>query len=98
MTPEHISAWPGKMIDGRPHPTLWHMLNVGAVATCLMTHRSLTGSDARDQAAAFLVVLHDLGKFSASFRAMLRGQSYWAFGTGSTAIDCYAITTKCSAR
>ena len=77
MTPEQISAWPGKMIDWRPHPTLWHMLDVGAVATCLMTHRSLTGSDARDQAAAFLVVLHDLGKFSASFRAMLRDQSYW---------------------
>ena len=76
MTPEQISAWPGKMIDGRTHPTLWHMLDVGAVATCLMAHRSLTGSDASDQAAAFLVTLHDLGKFSASFRAMLRGQPY----------------------
>ena len=41
-----------------------------------MTHRSLTGSDASDQAAAFLVALHDLGKFSASFRAMLRDQPY----------------------
>ena len=76
MTPEQISARPGKMIDGRTHPTLWHMLDVGAVATCLMAHRSLTGSDASDQAAAFLVTLHDLGKFSASFRAMLRGQPY----------------------
>ena len=55
------------------------MLDVGAVATCLMAQRSLTGSRASDQAAAFLVVLHDLGKFSASFRAMLRRQPYRGF-------------------
>ena len=79
MTPEQISAWPGKVIDGRTHPALWHMLDVGAVATCLMAQRSLTGDRASDQAAAFLVVLHDLGKFSASFRAMLLRQPYRGF-------------------
>ena len=42
MTPEQVSAWPGKVIDGRTHPALWHMLDVGAVATCLMAQRSLT--------------------------------------------------------
>ena len=52
------------------------MLDVGAVATYLIAQRSLTGSLAGDLAAAFLVVLHDLGKFSSSFRAMLRGQPY----------------------
>ena len=76
MTPEQISAWPGKSIDGRTHPALWHMLDVGAVATCLIAQRSLTGCHEGDQAAAFLVVLHDLGKFSSSFRAMLHGQPY----------------------
>ena len=30
MTPEQVSAWPGKVIDGRTHPALWHMLDVGA--------------------------------------------------------------------
>ena len=76
MGPELIRAWPGKMIEGRAHPALWHMLDVGAVATCLISRRSLTGSRGSDQAAAFLVVLHDLGKFSAAFRAMLLGQPY----------------------
>ncbi len=76
MTPEQIEAWPGKMIDGRPHSALWHMLDVGAVATCLMARESLTGSQASDQAAAFLVVLHDLGKFSSSFRSMLLRRPY----------------------
>ena len=74
MTPEKISAWPGKLIDGREHPALWHMLDVGAVATCLINRRTLTGSRQADQAASFLITLHDLGKFSASFRAMLRGR------------------------
>ena len=37
MTPEQISAGPGKSIDGRLHPALWHMLDVGAVAACSPT-------------------------------------------------------------
>ena len=62
------------MIDGREHPALWHMLDVGSVATCLINRRTLTGSRQADQAASLLVTLHDLGKFSASFRAMLLGR------------------------
>ena len=52
------------------------MLDVGAVATCLINRRTLTGSREADKAASLLVTLHDLGKFSVSFRAMLRGQPY----------------------
>ena len=76
MTPEQISAWPGKSIDGRLHPALWHMLDVGAVAACLTARRPLTGSRQADRAAVLLVALHDLGKFSASFRAMVLGRPY----------------------
>ncbi len=79
MTPAQISAWPGKSIDGHTHPALWHMLDVGAVATCLIKRRTLTGSRQADQAASLLVTLHDLGKFSASFRAMLLGRPYTGF-------------------
>lgn len=74
MSAELISAWPGKMIAGRAHPALWHMLDVGAVASCLLARRPLTGARTGDRAAAFLVTLHDLGKYSSSFRAMLLGQ------------------------
>ena len=76
MEPEQVSAWPGKLVDGHPHPVLWHLLDVGAVATCLIARRSLAGCRVADQAAAILVALHDLGKFSSSFRAMLLGQPY----------------------
>ena len=55
------------------------MLDVGAVATCLIKRRTLTGSRQADQAASLLVTLHDLGKFSASFRAMLLGRPYTGF-------------------
>lgn len=62
--------WPGK---SRPevHPALWHMLDVGAVAQALLSQMPLLG-DAGDQALAALICLHDLGKVSASFRAMLQ--------------------------
>lgn len=79
MDRELTSAWPGKTIGELVHPALWHMLDVGAVASRLMSYRSLTGSTSRDRAAAFLVTLHDLGKFSSSFRAMLLGQPYSGF-------------------
>ena len=53
------------------------MLDVGAVAKCLIARSSLTKDASLDQAVAFLVALHDLGKFSASFRDMLLGRPYW---------------------
>ena len=55
------------------------MLDVAAVATCLMAKRSLTGESRSDQAAALLVALHDLGKISASFRAMVLSRPYSGF-------------------
>ena len=76
MTPEQISAWPGKSIDGRLHPAFWHILDIGAVAACLTVRRTLTASCKADRAASFLVTLHDLGKFSASFRAVFLGRPY----------------------
>lgn len=79
MGPGLTGAWPGKIIGETAHPALWHMLDVGAVACRLMSHRSLTGSTSGDQAVAFLVALHDLGKFSTSFRSMLLGQPYTGF-------------------
>ena len=79
MDRELISAWPGKTIGKLVHPALWHMLDVGAVASVLMSHRSLTGSAIHDKAAVFFVTLHDLGKFSSSFRAMLLRKPYSGF-------------------
>lgn len=62
--------WPGKSQPSE-HPALWHMLDVGAVARHLLTARPIRGG-ATDTALALLVALHDLGKISNSFRAMLR--------------------------
>ncbi len=70
----HVARWPGKSnLNGQPHPALWHMLDVGAVAARLMARRGLTGDPALDQACCALVALHDIGKVSASFAAMLGG-------------------------
>lgn len=72
--PEQVARWPGKSNPaGQPHPALWHMLDVGAVAARLIARRSLTGVPALDQACCALVALHDIGKVSASFAAMLDG-------------------------
>ena len=70
-----IAVWPGKEIDGDFHPALWHMLDVGAVADRLIEKRSVTGSPVLDQAIVFLIVLHDLGKFSESFRDQIKGHA-----------------------
>ena len=68
-----IPDWPGKKIDGEDHPALWHMLDVGAVAGCLIGKRPVTGSASWDQAIVLLIVLHDLGKFSECFRDQIKG-------------------------
>lgn len=62
--------WPGKSKPSE-HPALWHMMDVGAVAQRLLEHAPI-GSTPVDTALAMLVALHDLGKVSVSFRAMLR--------------------------
>ena len=70
--------WPGKSKPSE-HPALWHMLDVGAVAQSIL-HRQPMETPALSAAFAALVALHDLGKISASFRAMLRdgaGQHFY---------------------
>ncbi len=76
LTAEEVGSWPGKTIDDALHPALWHLLDVGAVAKCLLKRGSLTRDASLDEAVAFLVALHDLGKFSANFRDMLLGRPY----------------------
>ena len=76
MTPFQISSWPGKTFDSGTHPALWHMLDVGAVADRLLPRASVTGHAEWDQALVMIVTLHDLGKFSDSFRDMLAGRPY----------------------
>ena len=72
LSPETIEHWPGKTVtDGVFHPAIWHMLDVGSVALQLLRTRSLTGDMRHDQAMALLITLHDIGKISSSFRAML---------------------------
>lgn len=73
LRPEEIGSGPGKTIDDALHPALWHMLDVGAVAKCLTSSAPLTEDPSLDDALVLLVALHDLGKFSANFRGMLRG-------------------------
>ena len=73
LTLEEIGDWPGKTIDDAQHPALWHMLDVAAVAKCLTSRTPLTKDPSLEDALVFLVALHDLGKFSANFREMLRG-------------------------
>ena len=65
-----VNDWPGKSFP-KEHPALWHMLDVGAVACRLLDLRPICGS-AEDLVLAFFVTLHDLGKISSSFRALLR--------------------------
>lgn len=69
-----LLEWPGKSAsDGGAimHPALYHMLDVAAVAECLLPS-GMTGS--WRQGLVLLVALHDLGKFSPDFRRMLMGQ------------------------
>ena len=74
MTPEEIAKkWPGKVSDKGTPPALWHMLDVGAVAQCLIDRRPIFGKGALDKATCFLIALHDLGKISENFRKMLLG-------------------------
>ncbi|MGR3437957.1 CRISPR-associated helicase Cas3' [Salipiger abyssi] len=63
--------WPGKSAPegGIEHPAFYHMIDVAAVAECLLGALSISV-----ERKAFYVLaagLHDLGKISASFRDML---------------------------
>lgn len=67
-----ITDWPGKSPctdDGDWHPAAYHMLDVAAVAECLIEERHHS-RELRD-AIVLLVCLHDLGKMTPVFRAMM---------------------------
>ncbi len=68
-----IERWPGKSAlkeGGLAHPAAYHMLDVAAVAECLLEQEAGLSGPVRD-ALTLLVALHDLGKISEPFRAML---------------------------
>ncbi|APH59724.1 CRISPR-associated helicase/endonuclease Cas3 [Granulibacter bethesdensis] len=65
--------WPGKSSatpDGPEHPAAFHMLDVAAVAERLIEPFGM--APALRDALVVLAGLHDIGKISESFRAMLR--------------------------
>lgn len=70
-TADDLLTWPGKSADQRgiAHPALYHMLDVAAVAERLIAAEPFPPR-LRD-ALILLTALHDLGKISDSFRAML---------------------------
>ncbi|WP_444455327.1 CRISPR-associated helicase Cas3' [Rhodobacter capsulatus] len=69
-----VLDWPGKspVSDGLPaHPAVYHMLDVAAVVEQLIVPHGF--APPLREALVLLVALHDLGKLSDSFRAMLDG-------------------------
>ena len=67
--------WPGKS-KPREHPAIWHMLDVASCAERLIDgHRAFSRlSSSQRRGLVVLVALHDVGKLSQTFRAMLRDQ------------------------
>lgn len=66
-------TWPGKSPaepGGVAHPAIFHMLDVAAVAECLLQDKGFT--EPQRHALVLLAALHDLGKINEAFRAMLR--------------------------
>jgi len=75
LTHQTIAAYPGKTIADKYHPALWHMLDVGAVATTVAERQPLTECPAWNQALIALIALHDIGKISAAFQAQITRQA-----------------------
>lgn len=81
VSENHLLLWPGKSVpDAPPYPAACHMLDVAAVAELLI--RRAPFSDTVQNALVILTALHDLGKFSDTFRSMLEkgtrgGRSHW---------------------
>ena len=70
-----ILDWPGKSDgEGNEHPAVLHMLDVAACAERLIEgHTAFSRlSGAQRRALVILVALHDVGKLSDSFRALIR--------------------------
>ena len=70
-----IDRWPGKKIGNSFHPALWHMLDVAAVAAGLIKKYPITKNASCNQALIFLIVFHDLGKVSLSFKNQISGNA-----------------------
>jgi CRISPR-associated endonuclease/helicase Cas3 len=68
-----IADWPGKSdINGNRHPAVWHMIDVGAVASRLIRGGPFASLPASQrQALVFLIALHDIGKITEAFRAQI---------------------------
>ena len=66
--------WPGKSSPGGEHPAIWHMLDVAACAERLIEgHRVfVTLPSTWRRALVVLAALHDVGKISETFRAVVR--------------------------
>ena len=72
---EQVFDWPGKSDkEGNEHPAVLHMLDVAACAERLIDGHTAFGrlSDRQRRALVILVALHDVGKLSESFRALIR--------------------------
>lgn len=70
-----LSEWPGKSGDqGEELSACIHMLDVGACAEILIDgHTAFSSiSPAQRQAIILLVILHDVGKLTESFRSLIR--------------------------
>ena len=66
--------WPGKSGLKREHPAIWHMLDVAACAERLIEGHGAFAARPRGERRAFVVLaaLHDVGKISETFRALIR--------------------------
>ena len=66
--------WPGKSSLTGEHPAIWHMLDIAACAERLIDgHRAFAGlPPTHRRALVVLVALHDVGKISDTFRAVIR--------------------------
>lgn len=76
MTPSCFANWPGKSSEGDVpfHPAVYHMLDVGAVLRVLIKKIGFGAGTA--DALCLLGALHDVGKISQDFKAMIEtGQS-----------------------
>lgn len=85
-----IDRWPGKssrVPNGRPHPAAYHMLDVAAVAECLLEQEVQLSGPVKN-ALALLVALHDLGKIGEPFRAMLLDGTPQQHGRHWEASEC----------
>ena len=76
--------WPGKSRKSGQsceHPAIWHMLDVAACAELLIDgHRAFaTLQPAHRRALVVLVALHDVGKISETFRALIRDNQPGAY-------------------